>query len=152
MYLIILTFFFHFQAPICNLNLCLQPDITPETTGMPEGWVANCQTKYTDIVLEIGHSPSGILAVSGVMSSCRHRFKLQLGAWKAKFRFYVFWLSNFFLQQFDNKNQVNQMTISGLILEIIYIFMFSCINCNYFDIFFIFRLPFAIWTCACSLT
>merc|ERR1719232_2138070 len=25
------------QAPICNLNLCLPPDITPETLEMPEG-------------------------------------------------------------------------------------------------------------------
>ena len=26
-----------FQAPICNLNLCLQLDITPETAVMPDG-------------------------------------------------------------------------------------------------------------------
>jgi hypothetical protein len=69
-----------FQAPIYNLNLCLQPDITPERTELPEGQVADFQTKNTDIGLEISHSPSGILSISGVMSSCRHRFKLQMGA------------------------------------------------------------------------
>jgi hypothetical protein len=40
--------FFHFQAPICNLNLCLQPDITPET-GLPEGRVADFQTNIRTI-------------------------------------------------------------------------------------------------------
>ena len=39
--------FFHFQAPICNLNLCLPPDITPEATEMPEGRVADFQTKVS---------------------------------------------------------------------------------------------------------
>ena len=41
--------FFHFQAPICNLNLCLQPDITPETTELPEGRVADFQTNIRTI-------------------------------------------------------------------------------------------------------
>merc|ERR1712156_330481 len=35
------------QAPICNLNLCLPPDITPETLEMPEGRVADFQTKVS---------------------------------------------------------------------------------------------------------
>ena len=58
--------------------------------GMPCR-LPNFQTKYTDIGLEIGHLPSDIPAVSGVISSCRHKFKLQMGAWKGKF-----WLSIFF--------------------------------------------------------
>ena len=41
--------FFHFQAPICNLNLCLQPDITPETAELPEGRVADFQTNIRTI-------------------------------------------------------------------------------------------------------
>ena len=41
--------FFPFQAPICNLNLCLQPDITPETTELPEGRVADFQTNIRTI-------------------------------------------------------------------------------------------------------
>ena len=37
-----------FQAPICNLNLCLPSDITPEETPeMPEGRVADFQTKVS---------------------------------------------------------------------------------------------------------
>ena len=40
---------FHFQAPICNLNLCLQPDITPETAELPEGRVADFQTNIRTI-------------------------------------------------------------------------------------------------------
>ena len=43
------NYFFHFQAPICNLNLCLQPDITPETTELPEGRVADFQTNIRTI-------------------------------------------------------------------------------------------------------
>merc|ERR1712223_718538 len=35
------------QAPICNLNLCLPPDITPEAAEMPEGRVADFQTKVS---------------------------------------------------------------------------------------------------------
>jgi ankyrin len=35
------------QAPICNLNLCLPPDITPETLEMPEGREADFQTKVS---------------------------------------------------------------------------------------------------------
>merc|ERR1712051_1050891 len=37
------------QAPICNLNLCLQPDITPETAELPEGRVADFQTNIRTI-------------------------------------------------------------------------------------------------------
>ena len=44
-----LLFLPSFQAPICNLNLCLQPDITPETAELPEGRVADFQTNIRTI-------------------------------------------------------------------------------------------------------
>ena len=54
------------------MNLYLQPDITPETTELPEGRVADFQTKYTDIGLEIGYS--------SFRHSSRFRSKVQLQA------------------------------------------------------------------------